>query len=151
MSYVFLFTFLFSLPLIFTFMAARISHFLTAATNCLNCSCCSSIKSLLCFFISGSSSLSLFFSFSFAGLSPAFSFFSSLWTGLRSSGELGRGKSEKASLPPSLPFPCYFFPQTAIVFFSKQRACSQAIFFLSFSFSMIQGCGHDSKSTHNLT
>ena len=49
MSYVFLFTFLFSLPLIFTFMAARISHFLTAATNCLNCSCCSSIKSLLCF------------------------------------------------------------------------------------------------------
>ena len=38
-----------SLPLIFTFMAARISHFLTAATNCLNCSCCSSIKSLLCF------------------------------------------------------------------------------------------------------
>ena len=31
------------------------------------------------------------------------------------SGELGRGKS-----PPSLPFPCYFFP--------KQRACSQASF-----------------------
>ena len=75
MSYVFLFTFLFSLPLIFTFMAARISHFLTAAANCLNCSCCSSIKKSPLFFISGSSSLSLFFSFSFAGLSPAFSFF----------------------------------------------------------------------------
>ena len=40
----------------------------------------------------------------------------SLWIGLWSSGELGRGKSEKGSLPP--PFPRYFFP--------KQRACSQA-------------------------
>ena len=41
----------------------------------------------------------------------------SLSTGLWSSGELGRGKSEKASLPPlSLPFPCYFFPQTESLF-----------------------------------
>ena len=34
----------------------------------------------------------------------------SLWTGLWSSGELGRGKSL------SLPFPCYFFPPTESIF-----------------------------------
>ena len=55
------------------------------------------------------------FYFVFEGNFPARVF--SLWTGLWSSGELGRGKS--------LPFPCYFFPQTAI-FSPKQRACSQA-------------------------
>ena len=43
-------------------------------------------------------------------------YLNSLWTGLWSSGELGRGESP--------PFP---FPFLAI-FFSKQRACSQAIF-----------------------
>ena len=46
-------------------------------------------------------------------------FFSSLWTGLWSSGELA---------PPSLPFPCYFFPQTESLFtgyfFSGFRAIS---------------------------
>ena len=41
MSYVFSFTFFFSLPLIFTLVAASISHFLTAATKF---SCCSSNK-----------------------------------------------------------------------------------------------------------
>ena len=72
MSYVFLFTF-FLLPLIFTLMAASISHFLTAATKF---SCCSTNKKMSpsVFFISRSSSLSLFISLSFAGLSPTFSF-----------------------------------------------------------------------------
>ena len=61
-SVVFLFTF-FSLPLIFTLVAAT------------NFPCCSSNKKcLLCFFISRSGSLSLFFSLSFAVLSPSFSF-----------------------------------------------------------------------------
>ena len=46
MSYMFLFSF-FSLLLIFTLVAASISHFLTVATKC---SCCSSTKKcLLCF------------------------------------------------------------------------------------------------------
>ena len=58
MLYVVLFTF-FSLPLIFTFVAASISHFLTAA---IKFSCYSSDEiGLLCFFfnISGSSSFSV--------------------------------------------------------------------------------------------
>ena len=59
---------LFSLPLIFSWVAASISHFLTAATN----SCCSSNKKWL--LISRSCSPSLFFSLSFAGLLPIFSF-----------------------------------------------------------------------------
>ena len=72
MSYVFLLTFFFSLLLIFTLVAASISHFLTAVTNF---SCCSSNqKCLLCFFISRFSSLSRFFSLSFVGLSPTSSF-----------------------------------------------------------------------------
>ena len=71
LSYVFLFTF-FSLPLIFTLVAASISHFLTAATKF---SCCSSNKKMSpLFFISRSRSLSPFFSLSFAGLPPTFSF-----------------------------------------------------------------------------
>ena len=41
---------------------------------------------------------------------------SSLWTGLWSSGELGRGKAP----PPPFPFPFL------AIFFPKQRACSQA-------------------------
>ena len=50
------FTF-FSLPLIFTLVAASISHFLTAA---IKFSCHSSNEiGLLCFFISGSSSFSV--------------------------------------------------------------------------------------------
>ena len=53
--------FLFSLPLFFT-----LPHFLTAATKFP--------KNVSLFFISRSSSLSLFFSLSFAGLSPTFSF-----------------------------------------------------------------------------
>ena len=78
--------FLFSLPFIFTLVAASISNFLTAATKF---SCCSSNKKcLLGFFISRSSSLSLFFSLSFAGLSPTCLIFSvflflyvpNLWT-----------------------------------------------------------------------
>ena len=69
MSYVFLFTF-FSLPLIFTLVAASISHFLTAATKF---SCCSSNKKMSSFFfISRSSCLSPFFSLTFADLSPTF-------------------------------------------------------------------------------
>ena len=56
MLYVVLFTF-FSLPLIFTLVAASISHFLTAAKKC---SCYSSNEiGLLCFLISGSSSFSV--------------------------------------------------------------------------------------------
>ena len=70
MSNVFLFT-LFSPPLIFTQVAASISHFLTAATKF---SCCTYKKCLLCFFISRSSPLSLFFQLSFGGLSPTSSF-----------------------------------------------------------------------------
>ena len=58
----------YSLPLIFTLVAARISHFFTAATKF---SLCSSNKWLV---ISHSSSLSLFFSLSVAGLSPTSSF-----------------------------------------------------------------------------
>ena len=50
--------------------------------------------------------------------------FSSLWTGLWSRGELGKGKDEniwnRRSTAPlsrlSLPFPCYFFPQTESLF-----------------------------------
>ena len=68
MSYVFLITFFFSLPLIFTLVAASISYFLTAATKFLCCcSCCSSHKKCL-LFIPSSSSLSLLFSLSFAGV-----------------------------------------------------------------------------------
>ena len=64
--------------LIFNLVSASISHFVTVATNF---SCCSSSKKcLLCFFISRSSSLSLFFSLSFAGLSPPFSFSLSLYS-----------------------------------------------------------------------
>ena len=59
---------LFSPPLIFSLVAARIFHFLTAATN----SCCSSNRKWL--LISRSCSPSLFFSLSFAGLLPIFSF-----------------------------------------------------------------------------
>ena len=59
---------LFSLPLIFSWVAASISHFLTAATN----SCCSSNKKWL--LISRSCCPSLFFSLSSAGLLPIFSF-----------------------------------------------------------------------------
>ena len=70
MSYVFLITF-FSLPLIFTLVAASIFHFLTAATKF---SCCSSNKKMSSLFISRSSCLSPFFSLSFAGLSPTFPF-----------------------------------------------------------------------------
>ena len=71
-SYLFLFTLFFSLPLIFTLVAASISHFLTAATKF---SCCSSNKKMSpLFFISRSRSLSPFFSLSFAGLPPTFSF-----------------------------------------------------------------------------
>ena len=47
--------------------------------------------------------------------------FPSLSTGLWSSGELGRGKSEKAFSPLPLPF--------LAMFFHKQRACSQATVF----------------------
>ena len=69
----------FSLPLICTLVATCISHFLTAATKL---SCCSSNKKMCpLFFISRSSSLSLFFSsrsLSFAGLSPTFPFSLSL-------------------------------------------------------------------------
>ena len=59
----------FFLPLIFTLVAARISHFVTAATKF---SCRSSNNKWL--LISRSSSMLLFFSLSFAGLSPTFSF-----------------------------------------------------------------------------
>ena len=62
MSYLLLFTFFPSL--IFTLVAARISHFLTPAKKF---SCCSSNKQLLVF---RSSSLWLFFSLSFAGPWP---------------------------------------------------------------------------------
>ena len=74
MSYLLLFTFFHSL--IFTLVAARISHFLTAAKKI---SCCSSNKQL---FIFRSSSLSLFFSLSFASLSPTllFLYIPNLWT-----------------------------------------------------------------------
>ena len=57
------------LPLIFTLVAARISHFVTAATKF---SCRSFNNKWL--LISRSSSMLLFFSLSFAGLSPTFSF-----------------------------------------------------------------------------
>ena len=60
---------LFSLPLIFSLVAASISHFLTAATN----SCCSSNKKWL--LISCSSSPSPFFSLSFAAACRLFSLF----------------------------------------------------------------------------
>ena len=62
----------FSLPLIFTLVAASISHFLTAATKFLCCS--SNQKNAYFAFFALSNSLSLFFSLSFAGLSPIFSF-----------------------------------------------------------------------------
>ena len=64
----FLFTF-FTLPLIFSLVAASISHFLTTATN----SCCSSNKKWL--LISWSRSPSLFFSLSFAAACRLFSLF----------------------------------------------------------------------------
>ena len=41
----------------------------------------------------------------------------SLWTGLWSSGKLGRGKSEKAPLPPFPSLSSLFFPQTESLFF----------------------------------
>ena len=61
MSYVLFCSLFVSLPLFFT-----LPHFLTAATKFP--------KNVFLFFISRSSSLSLFFSLSFAGLSPTFSF-----------------------------------------------------------------------------
>ena len=64
------------LPLIFTLVAASISHFPTAATKFSRCS--SNAKMSPLSFISPSSCLSLFFSLSFAGLSPTFSFSLSL-------------------------------------------------------------------------
>ena len=66
MSYLLLFNFFHSL--IFTLVAARISHFLTAAKKF---SCCSSNKQPLIF---RSSSLSLFFSLKFTGLSSTLFF-----------------------------------------------------------------------------
>ena len=71
-----LFTF-FLLPLIFTLVAANMSHLLTAATKF---SCCSSTKEcLLCFLpLALATCLFLFFSVNFAGLSPTFSLFLSL-------------------------------------------------------------------------
>ena len=65
----FFFLLFFLLPLIFTLVAARISHFVTAATKF---SCRSFNNKWL--LISRSSSMLLFFSLSFAGLSPTFSF-----------------------------------------------------------------------------
>ena len=67
-------------PLIFcdTLVAASISHFLTTATKI---SCCSSKIKCLLFFISRSSSLSLFVLLSFAGLVRTFSFSASKDTG----------------------------------------------------------------------
>ena len=59
-----------TLPLIFTLVAASISHFPTAATK-FSC-CCSNEQMSPLSFISPSSCLSLFFSLSFAGLSPTF-------------------------------------------------------------------------------
>ena len=60
LSYVFLFTFfLFTrLPLIFTFVAASISHFLTAANNFSRCS--SNKKCFLCYYLSLLLSVALF-------------------------------------------------------------------------------------------
>ena len=66
----------FSLPLIFTLVAASISYFPTAATKV---SCCSSNRKNVSFVFYLSLCLSLFFSLSFAGLSPAFSFSLSLF------------------------------------------------------------------------
>ena len=57
MSYVFLLTFFFSLPLIFSLVAASMSHFLTAAIKCLRFS--SNEIGLLCFFIPRPSSFSV--------------------------------------------------------------------------------------------
>ena len=57
----------FSLPLVFSLVAASISYSPTAATKF---SCCSSNKKNLSFVFY----LSLFFSLSFVGLSPTFSF-----------------------------------------------------------------------------
>ena len=57
MSYVFLLTFFFSLPLIFTSVAASMSHFLTAAIKCLRFS--SNEIGLLCFFFPRPSSFSV--------------------------------------------------------------------------------------------
>ena len=61
--------FFFSLPLIFTWVVANISHFLTPTFHGS-----SNKKCLLCFFLISALALSLFFSLSFAGLSPTFSF-----------------------------------------------------------------------------
>ena len=69
-SYLFLFTLFFSLPLIFTLVAASISHFL----RCKIFTFFFHKKLSPLFFISLSSSLSCFLSFSFDGLSPPFSF-----------------------------------------------------------------------------
>ena len=69
-SYLFLFTLFFSLPLIFTLVAASISHFL----RCKIFTFFFHNKLSPLFFISLSSSLSCFLSFSFDGLSPPFSF-----------------------------------------------------------------------------
>ena len=50
-----------------------------------------------------------------------------LWTGLWSSGELGRGKSVKALSPtPPPPHPPPFPFPFLVIFSPKQRACSQA-------------------------
>ena len=71
MSYVFLFTFFFTATHFqLALVAARISHFLTAATKFL---LFFQPKMFPLFFISRSSSLSLFFSLSFAGLSTTLS------------------------------------------------------------------------------
>ena len=74
MLYLLLFTFFHSL--IFTLVAARFSHFLTATKKF---SRCSSDKQLLIFC---SSSLLLFFSLTFAGLLPSlfFLYIPNLWT-----------------------------------------------------------------------
>ena len=72
MSYVFLFTFFFTAAHFqLALVAARISHFLTAATKFFMLFF--QPKMFPLFFISRPSSLSLFFSLSFAGLSTIFS------------------------------------------------------------------------------
>ena len=71
--------FFFSLPLVFTKVAARISYFITAATKFSCRFSNNNNKKMSPFsFISSSSCLSLFFSLSFAGLSLTFSFSMSL-------------------------------------------------------------------------
>ena len=73
MSYVFLFTFFLSPSLIFTLVAANISHFLTAVTKF---SCWAPTENVS--FVFFPLALALFFSLSFACLLPYFLFFSVL-------------------------------------------------------------------------